>query len=83
MSALLTRLTRQLASKGIKGASNMARGLLHKYGEATSSGVLTAKGRKRQALGKDGRAKDRAAKYSAGKSTDFKYNVKTNRATKK
>lgn len=83
MPQLLNRLTRQLASKGIKGAKGMAAGLLKKYGSLSSSGKLTAKGKKRQALGKAGRAKDRAAKASGGKSSDYKYNSKTNRATRK
>lgn len=83
MSALLSRLTRQLASKGIKGAKNMASGLLKKYGSINSKGDLTAKGKKRQALGKAGRAKSRAAKYSGNKPNDYKYNANTNRAIKK
>ena len=83
MGSIVTRLTRQLASKGIKGAKNMAVGLLKKYGEVGSKGKLTAKGKKRQALGAAGRAKSRSAKYNGGKSSDYKYNPKTNRATKK
>lgn len=83
MSALVSRLTRQLAAKGIKGAKNMANGLLKKYGSVDAKGKLTKKGKKRQALGASGRAKARAAKYSGNKSSDYKYNSKTNRATKK
>lgn len=83
MSALVSRLTRQLAAKGIKGAKNMAMGLLKKYGSVNSKGKLTAKGKKRQSLGAAGRAKSRAAKYNGGKTSDYKYNSKTNRATKK
>lgn len=83
MGSILVRLTRQLASKGIKGAHNMAVGLLKKQGNMNSKGKLTAKGKKRQALGAAGRAKSRAAKYSGNKSSDYKYNSKTNRATKK
>jgi hypothetical protein len=83
MTALVSRLTRQLASKGIKGAKNMAVGLLKKYGSVNSKGKLTAKGKKRQALGASGRAKSRSAKYNGGKPSDYKYNKKTNRATKK
>jgi hypothetical protein len=33
-------------------------------------------------MGNAGRAKDRAAKASGGKASDFKYNPKTNQATK-
>lgn len=83
MGSIVTRLTRQLASKGIKGAHNMAMGLLKKYGSVSASGKLTAKGKKRQAMGASGRAKDRAAKANGGKASDYKYNPKTNRAKKK
>lgn len=82
MSALLSRLTRQLASKGVKGAKNMAAALLQKRGQM-KGGKLTSKGKKRQALGAAGRAKSRAAKYSGGQASDYKYNSKTNRAKKK
>lgn len=83
MSALHERLTRQLASRGVKNASGVAMALLKKRGQANSKGELTAEGKRRQALGNDGRAKDRAAKRSGGKPSDYKYNPKTNRATKK
>lgn len=83
MPQLLSRLTRQLASKGVKGARGMATALMKKNGQLNSKGELTTKGKKRQALGKAGRAKDRAAKYSHGKASNYKYNPKTNRATKK
>lgn len=46
-------------------------------------GELTAKGKKRNAMTPGERAKDRAAKYSGGKPSQFKYNPKTNQATKK
>lgn len=82
MPALLSRLSRQLAARGVKGAKAMAAALLNKRGQM-KGGKLTSKGKKRQALGNAGRAKARAAKYSGGKSTDYKYNKKTNRATKK
>lgn len=78
---LVKRLTNQLSSKGIKGAKNMAVGLLKKYGSLNKNGKLTAKGKKRQALGASGRAKDRAAKASGRKVKDYKYNKQTNRAT--
>ena len=83
MPRLLNRLTRQLASKGVKDAKGMAVGLLKKRGQMSSSGSLTSEGKKRQALGAGGRAKDRAAKASNRKVSDFKYNSKTNRATLK
>lgn len=46
-------------------------------------GTLTAKGQERQALGNDGRAKDRAAKLSGKPASSYKYNAKTNSATLK
>ena len=81
-SKLETRLTRQLASRGVNGAANMAKGLLEKRGQL-KDGKLTALGKERQALGNDGRAKDRAVKASGGKLSDYKYDAKTNKATKK
>lgn len=81
-STLQTRLTRQLAARGVKGAVNMANGLLEKRGQL-KDGKLTALGKERQALGNDGRAKDRAVKANGGKPSDYKYNSKTNQATKK
>ena len=82
MSKLQTRLTRQLAARGVKGAAQMADSLLEKRGQL-KDGKLTAEGKQRQAMGNDGRAKDRAAKRSGGSASDYKYNPKTNRATKK
>ena len=79
-SKLETRLTRQLASKGVNGANSMAKTLLKKRGQMDASGKLTAEGKKRQALGNAGRAKDRAAKASGHKPSDYKYNPKTNSA---
>lgn len=82
-SKLQQRLTRQLASKGVKGAATMADALLKKRGQLGASGNLTAKGKARQALGNDGRAKDRAAKASGHKASEYKYNSRTNQATLK
>lgn len=81
MPKLLSRLTRQLAAKGVKGAKGMAAALLHKRGQLSGNGKLTAKGKQRQALGAAGRAKDRAAKASGNSASSYKYNPKTNRAT--
>lgn len=75
---LESRLTAQLAAKGVKGAKNMADGLLKKRGQMSADGKLTSSGKKRQSLGASGRAKDRAAKASGHPSKDFKYNPKTN-----
>jgi hypothetical protein len=82
MSRLQERLTRQLASRGVKGAKQMADALLEKRGHL-KNGELTAEGKKRQALGNDGRAKDRAIKLHGGKPSDYVYNAKTNRVKKK
>lgn len=83
MAKLVARLTRQLASRGVKGAKGMAIALMRKRGQVDDKGGLTSKGKKRQALGNAGRAKDRAVKRSGGKSSDYKYNPKTNRAKKR
>lgn len=83
MSKLKERLTRQLAARGVKGAEGMAIALLKKRGHMKADGTLTAAGKKRQAMGNAGRAKDRAAKTGSGKPSDYKYNKKTNRATRK
>lgn len=85
MSKLETRLTRQLAAKGMKNAKGAAIGFLKERGQMNDDGSLTAEGKKRQAMGADGRAKDRAAKQSDGahKASDYVYDKKTNRATLK
>ena len=57
---LVKRLTGQLAGKGVKNAKGMAIGLLKRDGSLDAKGNLTAHGKERQALGADGRAKDRA-----------------------
>lgn len=80
---LLSRLTRQLASRGVKGAKGMAAALLKKRGQMDDKGNLTAKGKKRQSMGAAGRAKDRAAKSGSHSAKDYSYNKKTNRATLK
>ena len=80
--SLRVRLANQLASRGVSNSQNVADNLLEKRGHM-KNGKLTKEGKVRQQLGAAGRAKDRAAKYSGGKSSDFKYNPNTNRATKK
>jgi hypothetical protein len=82
MSALQTRLTRQLASRGVKNAKSVADRLLTQRGHL-KDGKLTSEGKSRQSLGNAGRAKDRAAKYSGGKPSDYSYNPKTNHTKKK
>jgi hypothetical protein len=61
----------------------MATGLLRKRGQLGGDNKLTTEGKKRQALGASGRAKDRAVKANGGKSSDYKYNPKTNRVKKR
>lgn len=83
MPEIKERLKRQLAAKGNKNAEGMAIALLHKMGHM-KNGKLTEKGKKRNSMSPGERAKDRAAKYSkTGKPSEYKYNKKTNRATKK
>lgn len=83
MSKLEERLTRQLSARGVKNAKGVARSLLKKRGHVDSDGNLTKEGKKRQDLGNDGRAKDRASKESGRSTKDYKYNARTNRATLK
>ena len=82
MSKLQTRLTRQLASRGVKGAKAVADKLLSQRGHL-KGGKLTSAGKARQALGNAGRAQDRAVKAGGGKPSSYKYNAKTNKATKR
>ena len=82
-SKLETRLTRQIAARGEGDAAQIAHGVLIKRGQIKPDGQLTATGAKRQALGAAGRAKDREARYSGKKPSDFKYDPKTNAATLK
>jgi hypothetical protein len=82
MNVLETRLTRQLAARGVKGAKGMAIALLTKRGHL-KEGKLTPEGQKRQALGNAGRAKDRAVKRSGGSPEEYSYNPKTNSTKKK
>lgn len=81
--SLLERLTRQLASRGVKGAKGMAAALMKKRGQMTSNGKLTKEGKKRQSMGNAGRAIDRASKRSDKSKSSYKYNPKTNKATPK
>lgn len=82
MPKILTRLTNQLRSKGNSNAKGMAIALLEKQG-SLKNGKLTAKGEVRNSMTPGERAKDRQAKYTDRKTSDFKYNASTNRATLK
>lgn len=83
-SVLQTRLMRQLRGRGVKNPKELADRLLEKQG-SLKDGKLTPHGKKRQALGDGGRAKERASRYSKGKNkpSDYSYNPKTNLATLK
>lgn len=83
---ILDRLVEQLRKQGMSTAmaNATARKQLQKAGILKKgSEELTAYGKKRQAMGAAGRAKDRAAKRSGRKASEYKYNAKTNRATLK
>lgn len=79
---LLPRLISQLKADGVKNAESEARALLISRGQMDHDGKLTALGLKRQAMGPDGRAIDRAVKGSGGrhKASDYVYDKKTNQA---
>ena len=85
MPQLLDRLISQLTTKGMP--EDMARAtaieVLTKSGNLDEDQNLTDKGRRRQAMGASGRAKDRAAKLSGRNPDDYKYDPVTNRATLK
>lgn len=79
---LVDRLTHQLAASGVKDAKDEAIAILTKRGH-WKDGALTEEGKKREALGAEGRAKDRAVKKYGGKPSDYTYDRKTNYARKK
>ena len=86
MTKLQERLVGQLLRKGMpKGeAFAVANKTLQAAGDTKpGTQTLTAKGKQRQAMGADGRAKDRAAKAAGAghKASDYTYSSKTNRAT--
>ena len=81
---ILTRLTNQLRSKGVKNAAGTAIGKLRQFGLMQKDSLsLTDKGATRNKMSPSARAKSRAAKYNGGSPKDYTYNSKTNRATKK
>ena len=86
MPELKKRLVGQLKRKGMsdKKAHAVATKKLQESGNMKKgTNKLTAKGKKRQSMGAAGRAKDRAAKTSGRKTSEYKYSKKTNRATLK
>jgi hypothetical protein len=85
-ASILKRLVTQLKRNGMSeaAANAAARSRLQKAGILKKgSDQLTEYGKKRQAMGAAGRAKDRAAKASGRKPSEYKYNARTNRATLK
>lgn len=84
MPAIYDRLVKQMTAKGVKNPHAAATAQLQKSGILKKgTKKLTAKGKKRQAMGAAGRAKDKAAKASGRKASSYKYNPRTNRATLK
>ncbi len=87
MPRIYERLVGQLRAKGMPTAKAhaVAASALQKAGDLKKGTLeLTEKGRKRQAMGAAGRAKDRAAHASSGHTPeDYAYNARTNRATLK
>lgn len=86
MPKILDRLVSQLKAKGKsdKAAHAIAVSALQKSGNLKKGSTkATAKGKKRGNMTPAARAKDRAAKKSGGKTSDYKYNKKTNVATKR
>jgi hypothetical protein len=82
------RLVQQLLRKGMpRGkAQAVATSQMQKAGNLKPGTTeMTAKGKERTAMGAAGRAKDRAARETKAKDApaDFKYNARTNRATKR
>lgn len=87
MPKILDRLVSQLQTKGMpkREAFAVAVSQQQKAGNLKKgSQTLTPKGKKRQAMGAAGRAKDRAAAASGTHAVkDYNYNPRTNRATLK
>jgi hypothetical protein len=75
--SLINRLADQVGSK------TAALTILRKRGQVDKDGNLTAAGKRRDSMTAEERAKDRASKRSGKPVSSFKYNTKTNRATKK
>lgn len=84
--SILKRLVHQLKAKGKsdKAAHAIAVSALRKSGNLKKNSTEpTAKGIRRGKMTAAERAKDRAAKKGGGKPSDYKYNVRTNVATRK
>ena len=75
---LIDRLTAQVGSRDLALKLLVERG--HMY---PGTETLTPEGQKRDNMTAEERAKDRAAKSSGANPSAFKYNPRTNRATKR
>ena len=85
MPAILDRLVSQLQAKGHdkKSAFAIATRSLQRAGDLKpGTQEATPQGARRGAMGAAGRAKLRAARAQGGKSSDYIYSSKTNRARK-
>ena len=84
MPKIVERLVSQLVANGMPKAKAYAVAVskMKKAGNLNSKGEATAKGIKRGNMTPAQRAKDRAAKESGGKPSDYKYNSKNNSAVK-
>ena len=79
IGGMIGRLTRQLDAKGVPNARAEAIAHLQDCGVLRKgTETLTAKGRERTAMGPAGRAKDRAARQTGHKPSDYVYSRKTN-----
>lgn len=77
---LLERLTAQLSDNGAPEPEKMARFILVARGHMLANGQLTEEGRRREAMGAEGRAKDRAAREYGCNPGECVYDPATNRA---
>lgn len=83
---LIERLTEQLKDSGtpLDDARGLALSILRDRGHVEQySEALTAEGARRDAMGAEGRALDRAAKASGRPANHFTYDRQTNRAVRK
>lgn len=85
MNSILERLVSQLMAKGMtrQNAISVATRRLQQSGNLDSRGKPTAKGTVRGMMTPEQRAIDRAIKERGGSYTDYVYDPKTNRATKR
>lgn len=84
MAKIVDRLVSQLVGNGMdrNKAYAVAVSKMKQAGNLDSAGKETIKGKKRGEMTPAQRAKDRAAKTSGGKPSDYTYNKKNNSAVK-